>query len=732
MSIQQVEIDFEGKKYSLETGRFAKSANGSVMVRCGDSMVLVTVCASETEDIEKDFLPLQVEYREKIASGGKIPGGFMKRETKPSDHEILISRLIDRPCRPLIPQQWRFETQVMATVFSYDPEVEPDTLSAVGASAALMISEIPFNGPFSEVRVGKIDGQLIINPSYEQMQTSSIDITVAGSDSAIIMVEGESKEISEDEFLEALYFAHEKIKLLNGLQKQLVALGVKEKRAYTIDEPNEEFLTFVESVIKEDLNNTVRVVTTKKERHDTRAILLEKLLEKVTEKYGEDENYTDKINKYTNFVFSKLEKDAMRNLILDDKVRLDGRKLNQIRPITCEVGVLPRTHGSALFTRGETQSLSTVTLGTKQDEQLIDGLKAAYTQNFYLHYNFPPYSTGEVKRPGISRREIGHGNLAERALKMLMPESDSFPYVVRIVSDILESNGSSSMATVCAGCLALFDAGVPLRKPVAGIAMGLIKEAEKVAILSDILGDEDHLGDMDFKVTGTLDGITACQMDIKIEGLSIDIMREALDQARNGRMHILGIMTATLPAAREDISQYAPRYSRISIPTDMIGTVIGPGGETIRGIIKETGVEINIDDDGTVTIAAVNKDASDAASKIIAGLVVKPVEGEIYNATVREIREGLGAIIEFMPKKQGLLHISQITHEHLNNVEDALKVGDKIEVKLLEITRDGKYRFSRKVLLPRPEGMRPDTRSDSRPDSRSDDHSRRPNSNYRR
>lgn len=715
MSKQEVSIEFEGKTFSLETGRFAKFASGAVMARCGDTMVLVTAVADEKEDLEKDFLPLQVEYKEKMFAGGKIPGGFFKREMKPSDAETLVARLIDRPCRPLIPKTWRFETQVIATVFSFDPDVTPDTVAAVGASAALLISDIPFHGPFSEVKIGRINGKLVTNPSFEQLKESDIDMTIAGTDSAIMMVEGESKEISEEEFLEVLAFAHERIKELNKLQNDLAALAGKEKRQFTIDEAPDEFVQSVKDAIYEELVPYVNSVTSKNERKDTRKALAEKALTAVTEKYQENPDYEGKIAKYTAEVMGDLEKYEMRDMILDKRTRLDGRKLDQIRPITCETGVLPRVHGSALFTRGETQALCSITLGTKSDEQLIDGLQPKYTNNFYLHYNFPPFSTGEVKRLGTSRREIGHGNLAERALKSMMPDAENFPYVVRVVSDILESNGSSSMASVCGGTLSLLDAGVPMKKPVAGIAMGLIKDGDRVAVLSDILGDEDHLGDMDFKVTGTEDGITACQMDIKIEGLSIEIMKEALEQARKGRMHILGIMNETISAPNNDLSPYAPRFYIMKIPTDTIGAVIGPGGEMIRSIIKDTNTEINIEDDGTVTIAAVDANSGNAAMDIIKQITSKPEEGTVYkDAVVKEIIEGIGAVVEFLPKKQGLVHISQLALERVENVSDVVKIGDKFDVMLIEASRDGKYRLSRKATLDPDNFVMPAPRPDSR------------------
>ncbi len=698
-------IELFGKEYSLETGRFAKQANGAVMIKCDDTMVLVTAVAADTER-DVDFLPLQCEYRIKTASAGKIPGGFLKREARPTDNEVLVSRLIDRPIRPLIPKTWRFETQVIATVYSADPEVEPDVLAMTAASAALMISDIPFSGPVSEVRVGRINGEFVLNPSFEAVKESEFDLLVAGTDAAITMVEGEAKEISEELFIEALEFAHENIKKFNALQMDFVSAIDVKKRDYEEHEPAEELVQLVKDTIFDDLVAYVHKVTSKTERNEVRSNLIEAATEKVLEKHAEEEDFDEEFYKNeVAAVFKKLEKEEMRRMILNESKRLDGRGLTDIRPITVEVGLLPRAHGSALFTRGETQSLTTVTLGTAKEEQMIDGLQPTYTNPFYLHYNFPPFSTGEVGRLMTGRREIGHGNLAERALKIMMPDHEDFPYTVRVVSDILESNGSSSMATVCAGSLALFDAGVPLKKPVAGIAMGLIKEEDNVAVLSDILGDEDFLGDMDFKVTGTADGITACQMDIKIEGLSWDILSTALYQAKEGRMHILGIMNDLIDKPREDVSRYAPRFLTMSIPEDKIGAVIGSGGETIRAIVKETTADVEIKDDGTVIIAAVNLQDGEKARDMIEAIIKDPVDGENYTGVVKEIKEGIGAIIEFMPKKQGLLHISEISHEHIKNVEDVLKVGDVIEVKLIESTRDGKFRLSRKVLLPKPEGM---------------------------
>ena len=699
-----VKIDFDGREYSLEAGKFAKFANGAVMVKYDDTMVLVTAVASENERTDIDFLPLQVEYREKSSSAGKIPGGFFKREGKPTDREILAARLIDRPIRPMIPKSWRYETQIIATVFSSQPDIDPDTLGMVGASAALMISDIPFNVPISEVRVGRINGQFKVNPTLDELKISDMDLTVAGSDTSIVMVEGEAKEISEDDFLLALQFAHEKIRQLNALQKELAQLISKPKRPYVEIQYPEELVNLIENTIKEDIENYIHTVTSKQERKEWRNQFVQKALETAVQNFGEREEYAEfNFEMAVANIVNEIEKKAMRRMILEEGRRFDGRGLKDIRPLHCEVGLLPRTHGSALFVRGETQALCTTTLGTKEDEQIFDGIFPVYTSRFMLHYNFPPYCTGEVgKLTGVSRREIGHGNLAERALKNMIPEQDVFPYTIRVVSDILESNGSSSMATVCAGSLSLFDAGVPMKKAVAGIAMGLIKESDKVAILTDILGDEDHLGDMDFKVAGTADGITACQMDIKIEGLSIDIMKTALEQARQARLYILDVMNATISKPRDDISPYAPRFTSIKIPTDMIGLVIGPGGETIRSIAKETNTSIYIEEDGTVQIASSCKEDNLKAAQMIESLVRKPEVGDVYKGEIKEIREGLGAIVEFLPKKTGLLHISHIDHKKINKISDILAVGDKIDVMLIEITADGKYKLSRKALLPKP------------------------------
>jgi len=700
-----VSAEIDGQTYTLETGRFAKFANGNVMISCGDTMVLVNAIASSKE-MDVDFLPLMVDYREKMYSSGKIPGGFLKRESRPSTKETLVSRLIDRPLRPLFSKDWRYDTQLIAWVVSAEPEIDPENISATGASAALMVSDIPFGGPVSEVRVAKIDGQLSINPTPEQLEEADIDYTIAGTDESIMMVEGESNEISEEEFLEVLDYAHERIKEFNNLQKELQKLVNKEKIEIVEKEIPSEIFDAVKEAVSDKVNEYVNTVTTKSERSATRNKLSDEAVEAVEAKFADNEEYGDKLVKYANSSFSKLEKELMREMIIKDGKRLDGRSLTDVRPIETEVGVLPRAHGSALFTRGETQSLTSVTLGTERDEQMIDGLLPKYFTNFYLHYNFPPFSVGETGRyTGSGRREIGHGNLAERAIKKLMPSSEEFPYTIRIVSEILESNGSSSMATVCAGSMALMHAAVPLKKPVAGIAMGLIKEGDDVAILTDILGDEDFLGDMDFKVAGSKDGITACQMDIKIAGLSVDIMKKALSQAKNARLHILDEMDKTITDKNEELSVYAPRFTTLQVEKDEIGAVIGSGGETIREISKESEAEININDDGIVTISTNNDENAKKALDMIKKILEKPEEGKVYTGIVDSVREGLGAIVEFMPKKKGLVHISEIQWERTEKVEDHLEEGQEIEVKLLEATRDGKFKLSMKALLEKPEGF---------------------------
>ena len=685
------EIQIGNKTLSFETGRFAKQADGAVMARYADTMVLATVVAPKEAKDDLDYFPLQVEYREKMSAAGKIPGGFLKREGRPSDKEILSARLIDRPIRPMFPDGYHNETQIIVTVYSADQQNDADVLGACAASAALMISDSPFDGPIAEVRIGRVNGALIINPTFEELDISDMDVTLAGTDDSIVMVEGESREISEADILEALKFGHDAIKKICALQKELAAEVKVQKRPVAAPEINQEMLAGVKSIAADKIRSAVNTVLAKEERSAANAVIEAEVLTALAEKYPEQEVLIKQI-------LHDLEKYEMREMILSKKKRLDGRGLKDIRPISIELGILPRTHGSALFTRGETQSLTTMTLGTKLDEQMLDGLLPKTTRRFMLHYNFPPFSVGEAGRLGTGRREVGHGNLAERALKNIMPEEKDFPYTVRIVSDILESNGSSSMATVCAGSLALFDGGVPLKKSVAGIAMGLVKEGDRVAILSDILGNEDHLGDMDFKVAGTRDGITAFQMDIKIKGISFAIIETAVQQAKEGRLHKLDKMDAAISAPRSDLSHYAPRLTTLKIPVDMIGALIGPGGKNIRNIVKESGAEINVDDDGTIVIAATSKDASEKARQMIGRITETPEVGKIYSATVKKIMD-FGAFVEILPGKEGLVHVSQLDIKRIEKVADVVKVGDVMEVKLMEIDDKGRLNLSRKAVL---------------------------------
>jgi polyribonucleotide nucleotidyltransferase len=686
------EIELDGRMLTLETGKMAKQADGAVMVRYADTMVLATVVSAKEPLEGKDFVPLQVEYREKSSAAGKIPGGFFKREGRPTEKEILSARLIDRPIRPLFPKNYRCETQVIVTVFSSDQEHDGDVLGAIAASAALMISDVPFDGPIGEVRVGRIDGRFVINPTYSQLEKSDLDLVVAGTEESVVMVEGEGKEVSERDLLDSMRVAHEAIKKLIAVQHELARETGKSKRAIEAATLDEALLSDVKTLAEERIKKLNRTALTKDERSAQRKTIEEETQATLAEKYPEKQAHISE-------ALHEIEREDVRQMILQEGRRLDGRGLTAIRPITCEVGLLPRTHGSALFTRGETQSLTTVTLGTKPDEQLIEGLFPESTKRFMLHYNFPPFSVGEVGRiGGPGRREVGHGNLAERALQAVIPPEKDFPYTIRVVSDILESNGSSSMATVCAGSLALMDGGVPISKAVAGIAMGLVKEGDRYAILSDILGNEDHLGDMDFKVAGTRDGITGFQMDIKIKGISFEILERALKQAHEGRMRVLDVMATAIDKPRSDISAYAPRLTSIKIPTDMIGAVIGPGGKTIRHIVKESGAEVNIEEDGTIIIAAVKKESADKALEMVERIVEVPEVGKTYKATVKKIMD-FGAFVEFIPGKEGLVHISQIDTRRINKVTDVLKVGDVIEVRLIKIDEEGRYNLSRKVLL---------------------------------
>jgi polyribonucleotide nucleotidyltransferase len=687
----QKEVEIGGKKLSIETGRYAKQANGSVMVRYGDTMVLVTAVATKEAKEDQGFFPLQVEYREKTSAAGKFPGGFIKREGRPSEKEVLSSRLIDRPIRPLFPKDFKNETQIIASVLSFDGENDSDVLGAIGASAALTVSDIPFDGPIAQIRVGRVDGEFVVNPTANQLKDADLELVVAGTADSIAMVEGEANEIKEEDLLGSLKFAQSELKKLVDLQNELREAVGKTKWEVASSEVDEALKMDVYSLAEEKQKKTVWSVLTKDERSAANNEILEEVKTSLEEKYPEQEKVIAE-------VIHDMEKDMMRDRILSEGVRLDGRNTEQVRPISIELGILPRAHGSALFTRGETQSLTTVTLGTKSDEQIIDGLFEEHRKKFMLHYNFPPFSVGEVGRMfGVGRREIGHGNLAERALKMVFPEESSFPYTVRVISDILESNGSSSMATVCAGSLAMMDGGIPIKKAVSGIAMGLVKDSDKYAVLSDILGNEDHLGDMDFKVAGTDEGITAFQMDIKIQGISFEIMEKALHQAKEGRLHILGEMNKAIQTAREQLSTYAPRLMTMKVETDQIGLVIGPGGKTIQGLQRLYGVDINIDDDGTISIASPNGVNANKCKEYIKKITATPEVGEIYDGVVTKIMD-FGAFVEIIPGKDGLLHISQIDNKRVEKVSDYYKIGDKVTVKLIKI-ENGKFSLSRKELL---------------------------------
>jgi polyribonucleotide nucleotidyltransferase len=696
------EITVGGKAFSLETGRFAKQADGAIMARFGDTMVLATVVAAKEEKVGLDYFPLQVEYREKAASAGKIPGGFFKREARPSEKEVLSSRLIDRPIRPMFPDWFRYETQVIVTVYSSDQEHDGDVLGAVAASAALSISDIPFEGPIAEVRVGRVNGEFVINPTFTALGQSDMDVTVAGTADSIVMVEGESKEISEKDMVDALAFAHGFIKEMCALQVELAKECGRAKRQAPAAEGNDALVADVKAAAGDRIRVLAATPMLKEERASKTAAIYEEVNKALAEKHPGME-------KAVNEILHDMEYVEMREMILANGKRLDGRGLTDIRPISIEIGLLPRTHGSALFQRGETQSLTTLTLGTKLDEQIIDGLLPDSTKRFMLHYNFPPFSVGEVGKLGTTgRREIGHGNLAERSIKGMMPPETEFPYTVRIVSDVLESNGSSSMATVCAASLALMDGGAPLKKPVAGIAMGLVKEGERVAILSDILGNEDHLGDMDFKVAGSADGITAFQMDIKIRGISLEIMKRALEQARLGRLHILGKMADAISKPRGDLSSFAPRLTTLRVPVDMIGAVIGPGGKNIRQIVKDSGAEVNIEDDGTIVVAATSKESADKAIAAISKITEVPEVGKVYHATVKKIMD-FGVFVEFLPGKEGLVHVSQLDTKRVNHPSDVVKVGDQFDVKITDKDDQGRYKLSRKVL------MKPEHHHDPKP-----------------
>lgn len=692
----------DGRTIEIETGKLAKQADGSVVVKMGDTMLLATVVSSKEAKEGVDFLPLSVDYQEKYASTGRIPGGFLRREARLSDYEVLISRLVDRALRPMFPEDYHADTQVMISLISADKNIRPDSLAGLAASAALAVSDIPFNGPISEVRVAKVEGNLVINPYQDELERATLEFIVAGSENDVVMVEGEASEISEEEMVEAIEFAHKAIKTQVQVQKELMQeAGKTEKRVYSHENSNPELR---ERVFAETYQKVYDIAKSGLSKHER------------SEKFEEVQNLFiltlgEEVDETTLFLakkyFHDVQYDAVRNLILDEGIRLDGRDVRTVRPIWSEAGYLPAAHGSAVFTRGETQSLTTVTLGTKLDEQIIDGAFINGYQKFILHYNFPGFSTGEVRpNRGPGRREIGHGNLAMRSLKKVMPPDEENPYTIRVVSDILESNGSSSMATVCAGTLALMDAGIKIKSPVSGIAMGLISDEKtgKYAVLSDILGDEDHLGDMDFKVTGTEKGIVACQMDLKINGLRWEVLRSALEQAKEGRLHILNEMKKTISEPRAELKPNAPRIEVLKIDKEFIGAVIGPGGKVIQEMQRETNTTITIeekDNQGIVSIFAPDKESIDKAVTRIKGIAAKPDVGDIYEGKVKSIMP-FGAFVEILPGKDGLLHISEIDWKRYESMDGIFNVGDIVRVKLLDIDKQGKLKLSRKALIPRP------------------------------
>ncbi|MBS3768722.1 MAG: polyribonucleotide nucleotidyltransferase [Bacteroidales bacterium] len=704
-TVLQKTIDLgEERKITIETGKVANQADGSVVVKMGRTMLLATVVSAKEGKEDVDFMPLTVEYKEKFASFGRFPGGFLKREARPSNHEILIARLVDRVLRPLFPEDYHADTFVTINLISADKDIIPDALAGLAASAALSVSDVPFNGPISEVRVARIDGHFKINPTFEELEKADMDIMVGANLEHVMMVEGEMSEVSEQEMLEAIKFAHEAIKMHCISQNELAEEKNIQKRAYKHEENDEDLIARVKEELYNKTYEAVKTNKGKRERNEALDAIVEEFTNKLIEEQGEDEVNTSLINRY----FHEVEKDAVRSLILNEETRVDGRKYDEIRPIWSEVDYLPAAHGSALFTRGETQSLTTVTLGTKLDEQVIDEVLLQGTEKFVLHYNFPPFSTGDAKPVrGVSRREVGHGKLAHRALKPMVPLEEENPYAIRVVSDILESNGSSSMATVCAGTLALMDSGIKMKKPVSGIAMGLITDesSEKYAVLSDILGDEDHLGDMDFKVAGTEDGVTACQMDIKIAGLSYEILNKALQQSKEGRLHILNKMKETMSEPRPDYKPHTPRFEQLKIPKDMIGALIGPGGKIVQQIQTETESTITIESQGEygiVDVFAENKEQVDAAVRQINKIVEVPEVGKVYNGTIKSI-VSFGAFVEILPGKEGLLHISEIDWKRIESVESVLEEGQEIQVKLIDIDKQtGNLRLSRKALIPKP------------------------------
>lgn len=707
MLSQPISVTFDiggGRMVTIETGKLARQAHGSVTVRQGNSIMLATVVANKEPKEGQDFFPLVVDYNEKFASAGRIPGSFFKREGKLNDYEVLVSRLIDRSLRPLFPEDYFCDVQVLVTLVSSDKEVMPDALACLAASAALAVSDIPIKEVISQVRVARVEGNFIVNPSRTELATANMDFLIAATDKNLMMVEGESEECSEEDLVKALEIAHDAIRIQIKAQQELRdKAGVKGKREYVKPEQNEELRDKVTAFAKDKIYTISKSASAKHDRSDAFDALKKELIESLGEEVD------DKTKKQAKKYYEDLQWEVVRDMILNDRVRLDGRQLDQVRGLAMEVDALPSPHGSALFTRGETQSLTTVTLGTPLDELLVESAANSEYSKFILHYNFPPFSTGEVKMMrGPGRREVGHGNLAMRSLKQMMPGNE-YPYTVRVVSDVLESNGSSSMATVCAGSLALMDAGVPIPKHVGGVAMGLITRASdnKYAILTDILGDEDHLGDMDFKVTGTREGICGVQMDIKIDGLSMDTMREALEQARKGRLHILEAMYECIPAAREEVKPHAPRMEKLFIDKEFIGAVIGPQGKIIQEIQRETGTTINIEEVGNygeVSVFSPAKEGLDKAVAWIKGITAMPEVGSVYEATVKGIKE-FGAFVEFLPGKQGLLHISEISHKRLETMEGVLKEGEKVKVKLIGIDhKTGKFKLSRKVLMPKPDG----------------------------
>jgi polyribonucleotide nucleotidyltransferase len=689
--MEKIETDVRGKIFTLETGRIARQADGAVIARCGDTVVLATVVADKTEKKILDFSPLTIDYQEKAYSAGKIPGGFFKREGRPSEKEILTSRLIDRPIRPLLPKGFFYETQGIVNVLSYGDENIADILAIISMSAAFTISDIPFNGPVGAVRIGRIAGSFVINPDLREAEECDLDLVVAGTEDAVVMVEGEGQEITEADLLEAIWLAHQDIKRLCAFQKELQTIVAKDKRAITLPVVDEELKKVVTDISMEKIKSAI-TIPDKLRRQET----LDEILSEAIESLNTGE--TD-ISREIGAVFNDIEKELVRGMILNENIRVDGRRPEEIRKISCEVGILPRTHGSALFVRGETQCLAVTTLGTAEDEQRIDSLEGESSKTFMLHYNFPPFSVGEVKplrAPG--RREIGHGMLAERALKAVIPTKTEFPYTIRVVSDILESNGSSSMATVCGGSLALMDAGVPIKTHVAGIAMGLIKEDDRVVILTDILGLEDHLGDMDFKMTGTDKGITAFQLDTKIGGIPHEVMEKALEQARQGRLYILSKMRETIIVPRENLAPHAPRIYTMQIKQDKIRDVIGTGGKVIRGIVEQTGVKIDINDSGLINIASPDGESAKKAMDIINSITAEVELGKIYLGRVKRIVD-FGAFVEVLPGTEGLLHISQISDKRISKVTDEINEGDEVLVKVIEIDKFGRVRLSRKEAM---------------------------------